>query len=119
MNDLLQSSSPAASTGRKKARQGSTETEQPAKLQKTVDALCKLSLSSAQGVRALKASIMDVYKLNASSAFIVNALKDIELFVTAARQARDQEAVQKEIGLPHLHVFNSFLKTAITVMKHI
>ena len=76
---------------------------------RVVSILTKLSLSSAQQARFLKAIVMDSFRLPAECDLIVKAKEATQAFATQAKTMHDKD----RLGLPHIHIWNAFL----TVLK--
>ena len=116
LGDLRANEQGAAARPATRRRRGDTEAERIDQLQKIVQILAKLCLSSALQVRTLKACVVEVMRVGASSPFVDKAMAAVQSYVQAAKTV-EKEDVQDRIGLVHHHVFNSFMSTALEVLK--
>ena len=102
----------------KKARKGESESEKIKRLESLMLLVVKLSLSSAQAVRVLKSCTIDVYRLSSAECFVVKAMAALDQFISTSKSYEDKALQMEEIGLPHHHIFNSLMGTALEVFEN-
>ena len=91
-----------------------SEDERLKRMEMLLTLVKKLSLSSAQQVRMLRSVTVSVFRIAATSPFIVTATEHVSRYTTAPSTYEDDDAKQAAIGLPHHHMFIAFLTVALS-----
>ena len=81
-------------------------------LHRTVTDLARLSLSSAQRVRAMMAVLFLTLRISSSSLVVEKGMEAAKAYGSAAKQIESQDEVFSKIGLPHHHIWNAFVSCA-------
>lgn len=107
---LEEEANPAREQGGAPAKRmavGGTSSE----LNKHVVLLSKLVMNNSMNVRHIQGAIFETWRLPVSSEFVIAMKEATRLHADAMKQAGNTAAKADQLGPPHLHAWNSILKT--------